>query len=302
MAHLTLATNERAFNKIVERATEVFAISHSDSGSFGPFSASYSAGVRLEGGKVDLQSDGSIKISELDVIYDPLQVTLGLDIPTVSIGGFCIIPTPFGCALRAPKITLFAGNPDISVPINLSGLIRSEISGAFKLLPKYFINPAKGTLSDHDAHDANKANEWQLYLDPVWIDIDLIDVADTVGSILDGLADSIINNFLSWAPGWARGIVRRILSPVISLIRSALDFADDVDEWISNLLGVSLGLFDFVVQMVAEFFASRNSIFKVEDPFKMLDGSGTLIPILVPVRDLSIAVNENEMVISTNIG
>src|SRR4051812_18135080 len=148
MSHLTLAVNEKAFNKVVKKATEAFAVSHSDSGHFGPFSASYSVGIKLDGGTIDLQSDGSIKISELDVIYDPLKVTLGLNIPTVTIGGFCIIPNPFGgCILRAPKITLFSGDPDISVPIDLSGLIQSEISGAFKLVPKYFTNPAKGTLT-----------------------------------------------------------------------------------------------------------------------------------------------------------
>lgn len=308
MAHLTLAANERAFNKLVNRARDVFSLSHSDSGSFGPFTASYSVGIRLGGGSVDLQSDGTIRIDELDVIYDPLQVTLGIDIPTVTIGGFCIIWIPFlGCKLRAPRIDLFTGNPDVSVPINLSGLIQSEISGAFRLVPRYFNNPAKGTLTDHDAHDADPTNysftnQWQLYLDPVWLDIDLVDVADTVGNIIESITDLIIDALLGWAPSWARAIVRAILSPFIALIRAALDIVDDIDEWISNLLGVSLGLFDFVAQMVADYFADKYPIFKFEDPFKVLDGSGSLIPVLVPIKNLNINVDDSEMVITTDIG
>lgn len=309
MPHITLAANEQAFNKLVTRAIEVFHVTHSDSGSFGPFSASYAVGAKLAGGSVDLQNDGTVLIKELDVLYDPLQVTLGLDIPTVTIGGFCIIPRPFGgCLVRAPKIELFGGNPDVSIPINLGGLIQSEISGAFKLVPKYFNNPAKGGLSDHDAYDlklltsTDIPNQWQLFLDPVWLDIDLIDVADTVGNIIEGLADTIIDTFLGWAPGWARSIVRAILSPVIDLIRAALDIVDDIDEWISNLLGVSLGLFDFIAQVVADYFASKHPVFAFDDPFKMLDGNGPLIPVLVPIRNLDIRVDEQEMVITTDIG
>jgi len=317
MAHLTVAANEKAFNKLVDRARDAFSLSHSDSGSFGPFTASYSVGVRLGSGSVDLQADGTVRINELDVIYDPLQVTLGIDIPTKTIGGFCILWVPIkGCILHAPSIDIFTGNPDASVTINLSGLIQSEISGAFRIIPKYFNNPGKGSLTDHDAHDADEAldddpktydfcNQWELYLDPVWVDIDLIDVADTVGNIVQSIADSIIDSLFSWAPDWGQAIVEVILSPFISLIRAALDLGDDVDEWVSNLLGVSLGLFDFVAQMVGEYFASKNPIFNLEDPFKILDrdqSNPALIPVLVPVRNLNVSVDENEMVVTTDIG
>ncbi len=307
MAHVTLAVNEKAFNKLVDRARDVFAVSHSDSGRFGPFTASYAVGARLGGGRVDLQADGTVRIDELDVIYNPLWVTLGIDIPTITFGGFCILPTPWGCAIRVPRISLFSGNPDISLPINLSGLIQSEISGSFKLIPKYFNNPAKGTLTDHDAHDADPVNftftnQWQFYLDPVWLDIDVIDVADTVGNIVQSIADNMIDILLGWAPSWARAIVRAFLSPFISLIRAALDIGDDIDEWISNLLGTSLGLFDFIAQMVAEYFASKYSIFNFEDPFKILDGSGSLIPVLVPIKNLNVFVDTDEMVVTTDIG
>jgi hypothetical protein len=303
MAHITMAANERAFNKLVDRARTLFHPTASGSGSFGPFTVSYNAGVRLGSGTVDLQSDGTVRLDEMDIIYNPLNVTFGIDIPTVTIGGFCIIPNPFGgCILRAPRITLFGNNPDASTTVNFDGLFQSEISGAFKVVPQYFNNPAKGTLTDHDAHDATKANEWQFFLDPEWVDIDIIDVADTIGNVIQAITDGIIDSLLSWAPGWARAIVRAILAPVIALIRAALDIVDDIDEWLSNLLGVSLGLFDFIVGAVADYFAKDFPIFKFEDPFAMLPGSGTKIPVLVPVRNLNVTVNDVEMAVLADVG
>jgi hypothetical protein len=301
MSHITLAANERAFNKLVDRARDYFHPSTSGSGSFGPFSVTYNAGVKLGSGSIDLQSDNSVRIDEMDIIYDPLNVTFGIDIPTITIGGFCIIPSFWGCILRAPKITLFDDNPDISVPINFDGIFQSEISGAFRIIPKFYNNPAKGTLTDHDAHDLNVANEWQFYLDPIWLDIDIIDIADTAGNLIQSITDGIIDSLLGWAPGWARAIVKAILSPVIALIRAALDIGDDIQEWLSNLFGVSLGLFDFILTAVADYFASKYPIFQFETPFKILDGNGSLIPILIPIGDVGVNVTDTEMVITSNI-
>ena len=36
-------------------------------GSFGPFTASYSVGIKLQHGKVECQSNGTIRIKELDI-------------------------------------------------------------------------------------------------------------------------------------------------------------------------------------------------------------------------------------------
>ncbi len=302
MAHLTVAANERAFNKLVDRIRETFHVVKSDSGSFGPFTVSYSAGIRLGSGSIDLQSDGTVRLDEMDVIYDPLEVTFGIDIPTQTIGGFCIIPSPWGCVLRAPRISFFTGNPDVSVPIDFSGLFQSEVSGAFKLIPKYFSNPAKGLFSDHDAHDLNVANQWQFFLDPIWIDIDIVDIAGTIGNILDAVVDSIIDSILGFLPGWAKKILKAFLSPIINAIEAALDLPDDIQEWLSNLLGTSLGLLNFITTAVAQYFADQSPLFSFEDPLKILEGSGPLIPVLIPIKNLTVAVNDVEMVLSSDIG
>jgi hypothetical protein len=313
MAHLTAAVNERAFNQLANKAIQAFNASNfakSGSGTLGPFSLSYNAGVKLGSGTIDLQNDGTVRIKELDIIYNPLNVTFGIDIPTITIGGFCIIPNPFGgCLVRAPKITLFGGSPDISVPINFNGLFQSEISGAFRVIPKFFNNPLKGGLTDHAAHDLTLlnpnnplTNEWQLFLDPEWVDIDIIDVADTAGNIIQAITDGLIDTLLSWAPSWARAIVKAILSPVIALIRAALDIVDDIQEFLSNLFGVSLGLFNAIAEVVLDFLGNKFPIFRFEDPHQILEGSNALIPILVPIRNVGIVVNDVEMVLTTDIG
>ncbi len=304
MAHMTVAASEKAFQLVFERARDSFAISKSDSGSWGPFTASYSAGVKLAGGEVDLQADGTVRIKELDIVYDPLSLNLGINIPEVVIGGFCIFWVPIkGCVVRAPRWTLFSANPDISIPLDLSGLIQSEVSGSFKILTKNEVDPNRlATMTDLDAEDAGVPDKWNIYLDPVWMDIDLIDIADTVGNILDAAIENAVDNLLGWLPGWAKDAIEWILGSIVDLVRAALDLVDDIDEWLSNLLGVSFGLFDFVLTMVADYFASKFPIFGIEDPYPILGYSGALIPVKIPIAQFAVVVDDKEMIITADIG
>lgn len=308
MADLQLAVSEEVADRLFRELRDKFHISHSDSGHFGPFSVSYSVGIKLQHGKVDFQNNGTVLIKELDIVYDPLKLTFGIDIPSVTVGGFCIIPTPWGCALRAPKKTFFGGNPDISIPIDLGGIIATEVSASCSAKMRHFDDPANVGLSPWVALGINKPDKWQLFLDPGYIDIDLIDIADTVGNLIDKLVDGAVDALLGFLPGWARSLVKAILGSLTSLIRKILDIGDDVQEWLSNLLGVSLGLFDFAVQMVLEYFASRYPVFEFPDPYPMMpatpgpNGAGVLVPVLIPILSPGVAVNDKEMVISASVG
>jgi len=304
MAHLTVAASEKVFQEMFAKVRDETHDSDSGSEDFGPFSVAWDLGFRLEGGTVDLQNNGTVRISELDVVYDPFNITFGIDIPRVCVGGSCIIPGgPFGCILRVPRICLFEADPDIRVPLNLSNVINSEISGAFEIDTRYRVDPQRSpTMTDLDAEDAGIPNMWQFLLDPVWIDFDLIDIADSVGRLLDRAIDAAINGLLGWLPGWVRDLVRAILGPLVDLVRGILDIWDDVDEWLSNLLGTSLGLFDFIITAVADYFANRIPLFEFEDPYPILDYSGPLIPVKVPVRDVSTEISDHEMTLTANVG
>lgn len=303
MPDLTVAVSEETFRELFKEVRDNISASTSGSEDLGPFTISWALGFRLEGGMIDLQPDGSVRVSELDVIYDPVALTFGIDIPEICVGGFCIIPSPFGCILRAPKICVFSASPDISLGVDLGGLIQSEISGAFKVTTRYHVDAGRTpVMTDLDAEDAGVPNKWQFLLDPVWLDLDIIDIADTVGNILDQAIENAVDGLLGWLPSWARDLIKAILGPIVDLIRAILDIGDDIDEWLSNLLGVSLGILDFVASMVADHFASKHPIFEFEDPFPVLGYAGPLIPVKIPVRDVAVAVNDDEMILAADVG
>ena len=303
MSDFTVAVSEKTFKDLFEAVRDNISETTSGSEDFGPFSVAWNVGFRLEDGDVDLRSDNTVLIDELDVVYDPLQLTLGIDIPEICVGGFCIIPTPFGCALRVPEICVFSADPDISLPLDLSGLIESEISGSFRINTDYFVDPARTAgMTNLDAEDAGIPNKWQFFLDPIWLDIDPIDIADTVGNILDQAIDNAVDGLLGWLPGWAKDLIKAILGPIVDLVRAILDIADDIDEWLSNLLGVSIGILDFVLTFVADYFAKEYPIFEVEDPYPILGYNGPLIPVKIPLVNMQVNVTDDEMILQTDVG
>ena len=96
---------------------------------------------------------------------------VGIDIPEICVGGFCIIPNPFGgCILRAPRVCVFSDDPDIQLTLPLSGLIRHEVSFTGSLNFDYFVNPARPAgMDDWTAAEADPSlsNQWQLRPIPV---------------------------------------------------------------------------------------------------------------------------------------
>lgn len=301
MPNIDIALSEDAVKELFETARDSVNITKSGS-SNGRFRASYNAGIRLEGGEVDLKnSPDEIKISELDVVYDPLNVTLEVDIPEVCVGGFCIIPKPWpwsGCLVRAPRICLFSANPDIRIPINLDGLIESEISGGFKPVIKYFDNPAGTGLNPYQAYAANALDKWQLFLEVRWLDLDLIDFADTIGNILDAIIDNFINGIFGGLPTWARNILSWLLHGISDIIRGILDIGDDIDEWLSDLLGTSFGLFDYILDRVANHFLSSFPLYQVDTPYPIMPGN---TPVLLPLNSVAVDITDDEIVLSIDI-
>jgi hypothetical protein len=302
MSHLTVATSEDAFRNLFTVLRDNFTFAASDSANFGPFSASYAVALHLEDGAVDLRADNTVAVKELDVKWDTLSVSVGFDIPEICVGGWCVIPTPFGCALRLPKICVFSDDPDVDVDIDLSGVITSELSLTASLATGYFVDPARPPgMTPVQAQNAGIPNKWQVFLDPETVDVDVFDIADIVGDLLeDALTDAV--NALLPGPQWAKDLVLAILGPVIDLIRAILDLPDDIEEWLSDLLNVSFGLLDLIITAVADYFAATNPLFEFEDPYPILEASGGLIPVKIPITDFTVIVNDDEMVVEANVG
>jgi len=343
MATVNVAVNERAFNDVVMAVAKYLESvpPFSGSGSFGPFSASYSVGLKLTGGSIDLTNTGRVHFDELHLTYDPLILNLGIDLPTIPIGGECILPTPWGCAVRLPEIDLFDANPDISIPINLSNTIVSEFSGEFTVSDSKQVLVAKGSLRPHAAHfspdtsneirdrfrstvgtipflptsavngiadafvpfvKSNLADKWQFFLQDVWHNLELISISDTAANILRNLTDFIIDKILAPVPSIVRGVVKAILNPIFDAIAAVLDIPDDILEWLSSQLQISFGLFDLLAQLIINFVGSMVPFYQFEDPFPMIEDSSGLLPVLVPVENVSVVVNDDEFVMSADIG
>jgi hypothetical protein len=299
----TLAISEGTIQKVFDKIISGFVFDKSGSASFGPFSVEYHVHAHLHGGSLDLRDDDSVLLSEIDIKWDTLELCFGIDIPEICVGGFCIIPTPWGCALRAPKICAFSDNPDISFCLELGGLITSEVSGSFTPLMKYRVDPGRtAAMNDWDARDANVPSRWQAFINPVWVDVDLIDIADTVGDLLDGLINAAVDGLLGFLPGWARDLIKAILGPVVDLVRDILDIGDDLQEWLSDLLGTSLGLFNMIAQLVADYFANKTPLLELEDPYPAMKGDAQHVDLLIPIEFLGVRVNTDELILEGDIG
>lgn len=298
------ALSESTVQALFTAVRDGFSFNETVSGSFGPFSASATAAGHLENGTVDLKANNSIAIDELDLQFDTLQACLGIDIPEICIGGWCIIGIPFdGCAVRLPKLCAFSDNPDINLCLDIAPFVRFELSAALRPVVKYSVNPGRTAgMNDWDAHDAMVPNHWQLYIDPITIDLDLFDIADAVGDLLDDALDAALDTILGGLPQWAKDLIKAILGPVIDVVRAILDFGDDFVEWLSQLLGVSLGLGNLLLQLVADYLASQHPLVEFEDPITVMPPDGPLIPVLVPMEFIDVHVTADELVFEADVG
>jgi len=287
---LTAAVSEKTFEKMFEAVVQGFSFSCSDGGSWGPFSANYAIGAHLEGGSVELRNNGTITVSELDVKWDTLSLDICFDIPEVCVGGFCIIPNPFDeCILRAPTFCLFSGSPDFCIPINLSGLITSEIT--FSAGVQVFYGVGSGV-----------SNRWQIVIVPTLpFDLDIIDIADTVGDLVENLIDSAIDNLLGGFDDWVKDLFKAVLGPIDDILRFVLDIPDDVGEWLLDFL-TGLGVFDLLLGALNGFLTDLLPPIEILDPLPVLPAAGGLIPVKIPIEYLGVRINTDEMVIEGDIG
>ena len=323
MPQARIVASEQAFKRLFDKVVENFVFEHADSADFGPFTAGYDMKFHLKGGSVDLRADNKLQVKELDIKWERFNLSLGVNIPELCVGGFCIIPNPFGgCILRAPRYCLFSGDPDIEIVLDLSagGLITSEISIVDgSLFTHYFVNHDRpGDMDQWDAQNTEPDplfNKWHLILSPLTVDVDLVDVADTVGDILDDAIEGLLDGLLSGLPGWAKSLIKRILGSFVDLVRAILDIGDDIQEWLIDLLDVNLGVLNFIALFVIAYFKIGNPLFEIEDPYPIMDKTKNpnnlpppepelpdLLPVKIPIRNLTVSNNDVEMVLEGEVG
>jgi hypothetical protein len=302
MNHITIAASEKAFEQLFKAIRDNFTVSKSDSGSFGPFSASYSVKLHLEDGSIQLNNSGTIEIQNVDVVFDILKVQVCFNLPGFCIPSFCVVPDPWnGCLVGFPGFCI--GGP-ICLPLDLSGLVSSINDIKAHLDARYFIDPGRlPTWSDLDAEFNGKSNKWLIYLDPDWVSVDPIDIPATIDNIVENLLKAAVESlFPSWLPGWAKDLIWAFLGPLLDALKTVLGFATSFADFLQNLLNSVFNILGFIETAVADYFANQNPIYPLEDPYPILPQSGVLIPVKIPLRNLSATVNSKEMIVVADVG
>jgi hypothetical protein len=302
MSHVTLAASANAFEQLFKAVRDNFSFGKSDSANFGPFSASYAVAMHLDNGSIQLNDDDTVEIKHLDIVWDTLKVQVCFDLPGFSIPGFCIVPDPWnGCLVGFPGITI--GGP-ICAPLDLSGLV-SEISDVkASLTPKYYVDPARlATWSDLDADLAGHPNKWRIFIDPVWVHVDPIDIPASVGNLLENIVHNAIDNMIpGWVPGFVVDLIWALIGPVLDLVKALLGIVGSIEDWLSDLLGNTFDLLGLIETAVADYFANQYPIYEFKDPYPVLPASGGLIRAAIPIRNLAAHVNSKEMSVLADVG
>lgn len=300
---LTAAMSAAAFEKIFRAVVNGFRFSKTGDGSYGIFSAHYEVEAHLEGGSFEMRDDGTIVVKELDVKWDKLKLTIGIDIPEFCVGGgeACAFPPypscdlPLGDCLSCvtlPSFCFFSESPDISIPIDLSGLITSEVSFGARLRSYYGV----GT---------GVPNRWQIVVVPTLpFDLDIIDIADTVADLFRVFVQGAIDDLLYslGAPDWAIDLIDAILGGIENILRNILDIPDDIGEWFIDFVS-SIGIFSSLLDDLYEYIGTMiPPVLEIQDPCPVLPQQGILIPVKIPIEYIGIDVNSHEMVIKGDVG
>lgn len=300
---LTAAVSAGAFKEIYTAIVKGFRFSKSGTDNNDLLPISYEVAAHLEGGSLEMRDDGTIVIKELDIKWDRLRLDIGIDIPKQCVGGgkVCVLP-PFpscnvpvvGCrdCVSLPSYCFFEGSPDITIPIDLSGLITSEVTIGARVEAFYGIG-------------SGIPNRWQIVIVPTLpFDLDVIDIADSVGKLFKSLVQDKINSFLEscGAPESAVALVKGILGDIDNIIRNILDITDDIGEWLIDKIS-QIGIFEPLLNDLYNYIAFKiPAVFEIEDPLKVPDPDGILIPVKIPIEFIGVSVNSHEIVIEGDVG
>lgn len=312
MAHATVAVSEGVFQRSIDLIVKNFKFEKADTGDFGPFTAGYDIAAHLEGGDVDFRADNTIEIQELDLKWDRLAVTLGLDIPGICVGGGCI-PMPWPIPdICLPEVCIFDEDPDVSITLDFAAFVAQEVSIIGGVDVRYWDPDAPppsidvcGTLRDilEDLELLKPFpdhTQWHIFLDPETIDVDLFDFPDIVGDLIEDALTAAIEALIPG--GWVRDLILAIIGGIADLIRFILDIPDEIDEWLSDLFNISFGLLDFIGGLFLDLFGNCLPIYKIDDPYEILPEKNGLVPVTIPIRNLSAMVDDVEMVIRGDVG
>ena len=296
MNDLTLAVSESALERVFGDLIEIFQFDVSKSTS-GSVRFAIHVKAHLERGSFSLvppdpgnpfYTGGFFKLSDVVIAWDNLDLTVTVHIPKVGWDSFCLIPDPIfgGCILEIPGASFF--DTDVSVTVPIDNIIRSRIDLGAAPLAHHVWD------SDHNTW------VWKIVPEIVWTNVQPLDIADTVGDLIDGIVTQLVNDALSFLPDWAKDIVDAVVHGIASFIRGLLSLPTDLVAWLDNLLRVSLDPFSLIIQVLVDHFQNDLALYTINDPLEVLKAETTpvaLPSVTIPVSNLDLSVAAVEFVI-----
>jgi hypothetical protein len=307
MADLTIAVSEAVCAKTLEVVVANFGFDVSDQADFGAFRVGYDGRLVLKGGSLELRDDGTIRLRELDARWDKLDFSLAVKLPEISFGGG-LVEVPLGSIL-VPGTGVFSSGKTVTFTVHLAPFVKHELSLVGSPLIQHF-RPGVTPIGKHcqDLHTAldidDTKQQWRVFCDPQTIDFDLFDFADTVGDLFEEAFTGALDAALP--RGLLHDLILAGIGSIADLLRTLLDIPDDISEWLSDLFNVSLGVFNLILQFVADFFGKCISFFQLDDPYPMFPKTvekGVELPdVTVPLEHLTATVSDVELVVTADIG
>jgi hypothetical protein len=307
MADLTIAVSEAVCAKTLEVLVANFGFDVSDQADFGAFRVGYDGRLVLKGGSLELRDDGTIRLRELDARWNKLDFSLAVKLPEISFGGG-LVEVPLGSIL-VPGTGVFSGGKTVTFTVHLAPFVKHELSLVGSPLIQHF-KPGVTPIGKHcqDLHTAldidDTKQQWRVFCDPQTIDFDLFDFADTVGDLFEEAFTGALDAALP--RGLLHDLILAGIGSIADLLRTLLDIPDDISEWLSDLFNVSLGVFNLILQFVADFFGKCISFFQLDDPYPMFPKTvekGVELPdVTIPLEHLTATVSDVELVVSADIG
>ena len=230
-----------------------------------------------------------------------------MKLPEISFGGG-LVEVPLGSIL-VPGTGVFSGGKTVTFTVHLAPFVKHELSLVGSPLIQHF-RPGVTPIGKHcqDLHTAldidDTKQQWRVFCDPQTIDFDLFDFADTVGDLFEEAFTCALDAALP--RGLLHDLIMAGIGSIADLLRTLLDIPDDISEWLSDLFNVSLGVFNLILQFVADFFGKCISFFQLDDPYPMFPKTaekGVELPdVTVPLEHLTATVSDVELVVTADIG
>lgn len=269
MSDVSLSVSEAAFETIYNRIAPTPSLPFSETVSFAGLAFGVDGALHVAGaGGIDFEDGDRFWLDELKIGWDQLVIRLGFDLPSVTVGGFCILRLddvlPWesnDCVWEFPGGELFGAKMDIGpLTINLNAIIPyvvTEVSGRFSI----------GLVAEGD--------KLKLKVYKQSVDVDPISIQDTFGklpAIVQAALAAAVGNFLATHPpaflvDMALGILG--FPTLTELLLDILDIGDDIQEWLTRRLNVDIGIQNVLAGLIGD-AVLKKTMFDIPDPYGLM--------------------------------